>query len=110
MTRRTSACDAVRKSVVLLTCIVLVAGSAQGVFAQSPPAAIMGVILDPEGKPAAGFKVVLRDVGSSKEFLSGPADPDGNYTVQVPVGGRYKLEAVLAGDGATKLRVQDVPR
>jgi len=58
---------------------------------------------------AAGFKVILRDVASNKEFVSEPTDAEGNYTAQVPVGGRYKLAGVVADDGVTKLAVQDVP-
>jgi hypothetical protein len=108
MTARTIARSAVRKSLALLSCFLLVAAGSPASRAQSE-AAIAGVILDPAGNPAPGFKVVLRDVGSNQEFTSGPADAQGNYSAQVPVGGRYKLESVIADDGVTNLPVQDVP-
>jgi hypothetical protein len=101
--------DVLRKSTAVLTCLALFGAGAPAVFAQATTAAIAGVILDPEGKPASGFKVVLRDVASNQEFTSGLTDAQGNYTAQVPLGGRYKLEGVIADDGVTKLPVQDVP-
>lgn len=98
-----------KKALSLLSIVMLLAGSAPGLFAQDTSAAFVGVILDPSGKPASGFKVVLKDVGSGKEFLSNPTDAEGNYTAQVPVGGRYKLTGVIADDGVTKLPAQDIP-
>ena len=109
MTVRTLGGGIVRRSLVVLTCVVLISGSAPGLFAQSTTAAISGVILDPDGRPAFGFKVLLRDIGSNTKYTSGPTDAAGNYVVQVPVGGRYKLEGVVADDGITKLPVQDIP-
>jgi hypothetical protein len=98
-----------RRSLVVITCFVLISGGASGLFAQSSTAAISGIILDPEGHPAFGFKVVFRDVGSGTRYSSGPTDAAGNYAIQVPLGGRYKLEGVVADDGVTKLPVQDIP-
>jgi hypothetical protein len=109
MTVRAFGREIFRRSLVVITCFVLVSGGAPGLFAQSPSAAISGVILDPEGHPAFGFKVVFRDVGSNTRFTSGPTDAAGNYAVQVPLGGRYKIEGVIADDGVTKLPVQDIP-
>jgi len=97
------------RSLALLTCLAVASGSAPGLFAQSSSATIAGVILDPSGHPAEGFKVSLRDVASNTEFTSGPTDVAGNYSVEVPVGGRYKLDNVVAADGVTKLPVQDIP-
>ena len=51
----------------------------------------------------------MRDVASNTLYTSGPTDGAGNYTVNVPVGGRYKIDSVVAADGVTKLAVQDVP-
>jgi hypothetical protein len=99
----------VRKSLALITCFLLVFGGAPELFAQSSSAAITGVILDPAGKPASGFKVVFRDVASNTKFTSGPTDAAGTYAVQVPLGGRYKLDGVIADDGVTKLPVQEIP-
>ena len=109
MTVRTHAYGVLRKSLALLTCLLLIGGGAPGVFAQSSTASIAGVILDPSGHPASGFKVTLHDVESNTQYTSGPTDAAGNYTVDVPLGGRYKLDGVVAADGVTKLAVQDVP-
>jgi len=109
MTVRTFARESIRKSLALLTCLALALGVAPGVFAQASTATIAGVILDPSGRPAFGFKAVLNDVASNTRYTSEPTDAAGNYTVKVPVGGRYKLEGVVADDGVTKLAVQDVP-
>ena len=109
MTVRTTGFAALRSALAFLLCLVLVAGAGQGVLAQASTAAIAGVILDPSGKPAAGFKVILHDTASNKDFISDPTDAEGNYSAQVPVGGRYKLTGVIANDGVTKLPVQDVP-
>ena len=97
-----------RKSLAVLTGVVLVLGAAPGLFAQDSTAAIAGVILDPAGKPAFGFKVIVTDVATNTQYMSAPTDAAGNYTIKVPVGGRYKLEGVVADDGVSKLAVQDV--
>jgi hypothetical protein len=109
MTVRGFGRETYRRSLVVITSFLLICGGAPGLFAQSPSAAISGVILDPTGRPAFGFKVILRDVGSNTKYTSGPTDAAGNYAVQVPVGGRYKIEGVIADDGITNLPVQEVP-
>jgi len=109
MTARAFGHEAFRRSLVVITCLVLISASAPGRCAQSSAAAITGVILNPEGKPAFGFKVVFRDVGSGTKFTSGPTDASGNYALEVPLGGRYKIEGVVADDGVTKLPVQEIP-
>jgi hypothetical protein len=109
MTVRGFGRETFRRWLVVITSFVLICGGAPGLFAQSPSAAISGVILDPTGRPAFGFKVILRDVGSNTKYTSGPTDAAGNYSVQVPVGGRYKIEGVIADDGITNLPVQEVP-
>ena len=106
---RTLAQRVTRKSMALLTGFALVLGCSPGLFAQDSSAAVAGVILDPAGQPASGFKVTLRDVASNTQYTSGPTDAAGNYSVKVPVGGRYKIDNVVAADGVTKLAVQDVP-
>jgi hypothetical protein len=98
-----------RRSLAVITCLVLIASGAPGLFAESSAAAITGVILDPSGKPASGFQVVFRDVASNTRFTSGPTDASGNYALEVPLGGRYKIEGVVASDGVTKLPVQEIP-
>jgi hypothetical protein len=100
---------AIRKSLAFAIGLFLVIGGAPTVFAQTSNASIAGVILDPAGKPAPGCKVTVTDVASNVKYTSGPTDAAGNYSVNVPVGGRYKVDNVLAADGVTKLAVQDVP-
>lgn len=68
----------------------------------------MGTILDPDGRPAGGFQVVMKDVVSGREFTSAPSGADGKYSLSVPVGGRYTLARVLAPDGSP-LPVQSIP-
>ena len=109
MSFRTIVRGVIRKSLAFSIGLILVLGGAPELFAQESTASIAGVILDPAGKPASGFKVTLRDVASNTQYTSGPTDAAGNYTVKVPVGGRYKIDDVLAADGVTKLAVQDVP-
>jgi hypothetical protein len=67
-----------------------------------------GTILDPDGRPAAGFQVVLKDAERGTEFTSAPSGPDGAYAVSVRIGGNYALARVLAPDG-TALPVQSIP-
>lgn len=69
------------------------------------PATLQGVILDPTGRPAPGFKVVYKDVVSGTEFTSSASNAAGEYTLQVPVGARYQLTSALAPDG-TRLPIQ----
>ena len=109
MNDRAHAQGFIRKSLAVLTGFALFLGGAPGLFAQDSTAAIAGVILDPAGQPASGFKVTLRDVASNTQYTSGPTDAAGNYSVNVPIGGRYKIDNVVAADGVTKLAVQDVP-
>jgi hypothetical protein len=106
---RTLARGTIRKSLALIIGLVLASGGAPALFAQDSTATIAGVILDPAGRPAFGFKVLLHDVASNTQYMSAPTDTAGNYSVQVPLGGRYKLDQVIADDGVTKLPVQDVP-
>ena len=98
----------IRRSLALLTCLALAVGGAPGLFAQDPTATIAGIILDPAGKPASGFKAVVIDTATNTKYMSAPTDAAGNYSIRVPVGGRYKLASVVADDGVTNLGVQDV--
>ena len=100
--------EASRKSLAALTCFALALGGAPGLFAQDSTAAIAGVIVDPAGKPAFGFRVVVVDMATNTKYTSEPTDNAGNYSIKVPLGGRYKLDGVVADDGVTKLAVQDV--
>ncbi len=109
MTVRASDHGSIRKSLALLICLALSVGGAPGLFAQDPTATIAGIVLDPSGNPAFGFKAVVIDTATGTKYMSAPTDAAGNYVIQVPVGGRYKLESVIADDGVTRLAVQDVP-
>ncbi len=86
---------------------LLMSGPAAPTFAQES-ARFVGTILDPDGRPAAGFQVVLRDAVRGTEFTSVPSGPDGAYTVSVPIGGSYTLARVVAPDG-TPLPIQSIP-
>lgn len=101
-----------RKSLSLLACLLILHGFAPVLSAQTPAAStatITGVILNPAEQPAFGFRVVVRDVASDTQFISEPTDASGNYTLEVPLGGRYKIESVIADDGVTRLPVLEVP-
>jgi hypothetical protein len=108
MTTRVFAQVSLRKALAAAIGLTLALGGAPGLFAQPAAATITGVVLDPAGKPAFGFKTVVIDTATNTKYTSSPTDTAGNYTVQVPVGGRYKLDSVIADDGVTRLAVQDV--
>jgi hypothetical protein len=71
-------------------------------------ATIRGGILDPSGEPAVGFRTVVRDLASDREYRSRPSNESGEYVLEVPAGTRYLLLAVIAPDG-TVLPVQSIP-
>ena len=97
-----------RNPLAALLTVCLVFGSMGLPAMAEQTATFVGGILDPDGKPAEGFRVVMRDVVSGKVFTSPSSTSAGQYSMSVPVGGRYKLEAVVAPD-QTRLPVQDVP-
>ena len=108
MTLRRFAQGSIRKPLALLACFLLLEVGAPRLLAQASNATITGVVLDPAGRPAVGFRVILRETESSTVYTSAPTDAAGNYTLRVPVGSHYTLEGVRADDGVTKLPVQDV--
>jgi len=96
----------VRRTLVTVLSVSLLAPSLVLPLAHAQqPASLQGVILDPTGRPAPGFKVVYKDVVSGTEFTSSPSNAAGEYTLQVPVGARYQLTSALAPDG-TRLPIQ----
>jgi hypothetical protein len=97
-----------RKLLAVVSCVLLLQGLAPLTSAQTSTATLAGVILNPSGQPAFGFRVVLRDVASNTQYTSEPTDAKGNYSVEVPLGGRYKVEGVVADDGVTRLPVLEV--
>jgi hypothetical protein len=62
-------------------------------------ATLQGVLFDPSGRPAPGFKIVFKDVVSGIEYTSSPSGVTGEYSIQVPVGARYQPVGALAPDG-----------
>jgi hypothetical protein len=98
---------ALKRSLVLLLGGMLLFGGAPGLRAQSPSGKLAGTILDPQGKPAFGFKVVVVDTTTNIKYTSAPTDASGNYSIAVPVGGTFKVDSVVADDGVTRLAVQD---
>jgi hypothetical protein len=95
-----------RRTLVAVLSISLLAPSlVLSVAHAQQPATLQGVILDPTGRPAPGFKVVYKDVVSGTEFTSSASNAAGEYTLQVPVGARYQLTNALAPDG-TRLPIQ----
>lgn len=77
-------------------------------FAAEESVEITGTILDPDGRPADGFRIVLEDLIDGSTYTSDPSGTDGSYTISVPVGGRYTLSAVLSPEGEP-LPVQTIP-
>lgn len=96
-----------RFAAVFVVAVVLFSTAGIASFAQET-AALLGTVFDPQGQPAAGFTVVFRDVATGKEIRSSASNAAGLYETIVPVGGRYKLQAVIAPDDSL-LPVQDVP-
>jgi hypothetical protein len=71
-------------------------------------ATFSGAILDPVGKGQPDFSLVLVDVATGQEYLSGKTSTSGEYALTVPVGAQYRVHAVIAPDG-TRLAVQELP-
>lgn len=77
----------------------LVATTGMPILAQES-ATIYGLVAGPDGELGGGFTVHLKDVGTGKIIASGPTDAVGQYSAQVPVGGRYVIDHVTAPDGS----------
>lgn len=97
----------IRVAVTVATVFAMALGVVAPALA-ADTATFAGTVMAPDNSFAEGFTVVFRDVTTGKEFRSGPTSATGEYQVSVPIGGRYKLDSVLASDG-TKLPVQNVP-
>jgi hypothetical protein len=97
-----------RRTLATVLALALLAPLAVPPVLAQQMATFSGGIIGPDGSPAEGFLVVFRDVDSGKEFTSAKAGPSGEYTLSVPVGGRYQLAHVVAPDGS-KLAVQSIP-
>lgn len=75
-------------------------------LAQDKTAGFSGIVLDPEGKPAEGFRLVFQDE-AGQEHVAPPSDDLGRYSVEL-VPGSYKLVAAVAADGS-RLDVPALP-
>ena len=69
---------------------------------------LTGLVLDPDGKPARGFKLVFVAEGGDLEMISSPSDKSGRFTANLPSGLRYELVAAIAPDGS-RLDVPPLP-
>jgi hypothetical protein len=91
-----------KKALSLLSIVMLLAGSAPGLFAQDTSAAFVGVILDPSGKPASGFKVVLKDkVEEPDKPKPEPAKPNAKSGQPKPIAVRANFNPLAAFAPAT---------
>ena len=93
-------------ALALAGALLLASGSAPTWGQQQ--ATFSGAIFDPVGKAQPEFQLVLIDVATGHEYVSGKTGPSGEYALSVPVGIQYRVAAVIAPDG-TRLAVQDLP-
>ncbi len=86
--------------------IVVVASTPVG--AQNNRGELVGYVLDPDGKPTPGFKLVFRAVGGDMDLVSSPSDENGKYSIELLSGLQYVLTAAIAPDGS-RLEVPPLP-
>ena len=67
---------------------------------------LSGLVLDPDGNPTEGFRLVFVD-DAGQEHVSDPSDDLGRYAIDVP-SGNYRLVAAVAPDGE-RLDVPELP-
>ncbi len=104
-----TASRSIRRHCAVLMSLILI-GSSSVVplcLAQEQQATLKGAILDPAGKPAAGFRAVFKDVSTGAEYTSPASNSAGEYEIPVPAGTRYQLVAAVAPDG-TRFPVQQM--
>jgi hypothetical protein len=99
-----------RRSTGLVLAIAVLLSSAflPAMAQEGPQGTFRGLVLDPSGEPAEGFRLVFQAEGSDFEFISPPSDSMGNYTLSLPAGVSYKLVAAIAPDGM-RLEVPQLP-
>ncbi len=95
------------KSVVALVMAMSLVFAAAPISAQEM-ASLQGTLLDPSGNPASGFKVVVQDIASGKNYVSSASSSAGEYALDVPAGPRYRIVEAITPDG-TRLQVQANP-
>ena len=96
------------RGVLLLSALLcgFLAPALHPALAQDETAGFSGIVLDPEGKPAEGFRLVFQDE-AGQEHVAPPSDDLGRYSVDL-VPGSYKLVAAIAADGS-RLDVPALP-
>src|SRR5262245_17868670 len=98
-----------RRAIASATLVALLAVSPGALAATTPGMhTFTGFITGPNGQRSAGFRVVLVDMKTAKEYQSPPTDASGLYSLTVPIGTRYTLVRVEAPDG-TDMPVQELP-
>ncbi|ANM28730.1 hypothetical protein ABI59_02565 [Acidobacteria bacterium Mor1] len=95
------------KSAVALVMAMSLVFAAAPISAQEM-ASLQGTLLDPSGNPASGFKVVVQDIASGKNYVSSASSSAGEYALDVPAGPRYRIVEAITPDG-TRLQVQANP-
>ena len=68
-------------------------------------ATIRGGVVDLDGRPAAGFRVLVTEQVSGRTYTSAPTGADGGYALEVAAEGRLIVAGVVAPDG-THIPVQ----
>jgi hypothetical protein len=53
--------------------------------------------------------VVFRDVVGNTRYASTATDVNGKYIIELPRGGRYQIDNVIADDAVTRLPVPEAP-
>jgi hypothetical protein len=90
--------------VTLLTGIAAAFGAPA--LAEEATGRLQGLVLDPDGEPSEGFRLVFVD-DAGKEHVSGPSDELGRYALDI-LPGSYRLVAAVAPDDE-RLDVPDLP-
>ena len=96
-----------RRAVYVLT-VLAVVSIPIGVTAAADNATLKG-FLAYETKPAEGWRAVFV-ASNHEEFVSNPADADGEYTLEVPVGMRYTLVAGFDTSGERHVIANPIPQ
>ncbi len=67
--------------------------------AQETYATVKGKILDPQGRPLVGFRVVFRQEGDGVSYISALSGADGEYVASLPQNKRFVPQAVVLPGG-----------
>jgi hypothetical protein len=89
--------SAIQCTVLLGLCLLI--GAVPTSATEEGSTTIEGMISDVDGQPVAECRVVVRQTGSSRVFISQPSDVDGRYSLPVPRGGHYAIVALISPFG-----------